>query len=101
MWRCFSLFLALALTACSTVARVDDSKVDRQLAFLRVGQVTRSEVIQRLGKPNKSYEGERIVSYRITESDDQVNYYSPQFCLMLVYAENDVLVRRSLISLQR
>jgi hypothetical protein len=101
MWLWFSLSLALTLTACSTVTRVGEAKASHQLPFLQVGRVTRSEVIQRLGKPSHSYEGGRIVSYQLKESDGHLQVdAAAQYCLMLVYAENDQLVRRSLIRLR-
>jgi hypothetical protein len=101
MWRCFCLSLALALTACQTVAKVDEAKAGPQLAFLQVGQVTRSEVILRLGDPSNSYEGGRIVSYRLKESNGHHPVgASDKFCLMLVYAKDDLVVRRSLLRLR-
>jgi len=101
MWRWFTVSLAIALAGCSTVTKVDEAQASHELGFLRVGQITRSEVVQRLGEPYQSYEGGRIVSYRLWESDGHLQVGAvPQFCLMLVYGGNDIVVRRSLIRLR-
>jgi len=100
--RCFVAVAALffLLGGCATRGPIDDPATIRELGFLQPG-VTRAEVEGRLGQPEQLYEGGRIATYAVVERDGRlatvVSPYGATYTLVVEYAPNGTVTRRSLL----
>jgi hypothetical protein len=68
--------------------------------FLVDGRSTRSEIEARLGAPDAAFEGRRIVTYALNEASVVVGGDRRRWAryeLVLVFDEQDVLMRHSVI----
>jgi hypothetical protein len=103
------LLLVALLMSCATTKMngMDGSRT--LLNFLEDGMTTREEVILKLGQPSRTYEAERILTYRIGNND--TGYFLPDplkradwagtsHSLVLVFDENSVLQKHSLVSVR-
>lgn len=106
-----SLFVALlagALSACATspVAPVEPGQVMRKLGFLRNGETTRREVLDRMGTTLASYEKDAMLTYLLY--GDELGGFSVgappargtlrgEYSLVLVFDAQDVLRKHSLV----
>jgi len=83
-----------------------------ELAFLRVGETTREEIVFRLGIPVARFEGDRILIYQVKfEDNGKVRLYAPRllgavglqdwewetFSLVCVFGADGVLLKLSLV----
>jgi hypothetical protein len=99
----------LLLVGCGTGQAIPGASRDL-LAFIEDGATTREEVVLRLGQPSASFEGDRILTYRIGEHATQ-GYYpivpnqlmpwqSVSHSLVLVFDEAGVLAKHSLVAVR-
>lgn len=95
-----SMFLIQTLTGCATETIGNKQLLD----FLQDGKTSREEVILHLAEPSATFEGGRIVTYRLDE--DTGGYvirgakghgWSEKFSLVLSFDEHGVLRRHSLV----
>lgn len=80
------------------------------LKFLHIGKTTREAVLLKLGQPSAAFEQEKILTYRLGEDTSQGYYVvSPKAALpwqnvrhslVLVFDDNGVLQRQSLVDVQ-
>jgi hypothetical protein len=91
------------LMGCVTRGPVDDPALIRKLGFLEAGGATRSEVEARLGAPVHTYESGRIATYTIGEREGHLSTdpsrYSTTYTLVIEYAPDGTIARRSLVRL--
>lgn len=112
--------MSLSFCGCAEhVVKVADAEVETKwLGFLEDGSITKQDVLLKLGLPAENFEGERILVYRLvlTENEGLVNLsryihqYEPlmdegpgtkgHFSLVLVFDDNHVLKRHSLLRLR-
>ncbi len=111
------LVAAAAVAAgCSHARPVPAAVSQKRLPFLADGSTTAEEVILKLGGPAAQFEGERILTYRLAVTGDEVVPVAPclppsgrgdprlaawregeMWSLVLVFDDRRVLVRHSLI----
>lgn len=110
----FTVCLLLVLLAgCWTMASRQASKTS--LDFLEDGKTTKEMVVSKLGPPTGTFEGDRIISYRLEKTKE--GYFvaelrarastqgipaglsgsEGQYSLVLVFDENHVLQKHSLV----
>ena len=95
----FSIFIfsTTIISSCAPKRKViDDADIFiGQWEFVKDVKITKQEIINRLGEPMSSYENGRIViySYRKEEKDKLYN-------LVLVFNDNNVLARHSIVQLR-
>ena len=80
------------------------------IEFLEDGLTTKKEAILELGYPSGKFEGERILTYRLSYSSEQkwrvrekVDPYDWQlvkYSLVLVFDDNNVLEKHSLVPIE-
>lgn len=77
------------------------------LDFLQLGTTRRTDVQLRLGEPNASFEGERILAYRLGRDDGGymlvkggAGWSRVRFNLMLAFDELGVLQRYTLVEIE-
>ena len=94
------IFLIMVLEGCATQPIGNKQLLD----FLNDGKTTREEVLLHLAEPSATFEGGRIVTFRIDE--DAGGYvirgakghgWSEKFSLVLSFDEHGVLRRHSLV----
>ena len=107
--------MLLAFVAgCATAASRHASKTS--LDFLEDGKTTKEAVILKLGPPPGTFEGEKIISYRLGKtkegyfvSDRVADPYVPpvwfsgiegKFSLVLIFDENQILQKHSLVQIK-
>lgn len=101
--------IALLLAGCTTGPVIPGASRDL-LEFLRDGSTTREEIVLRLGQPSASFEGDRILTYRIGKHEKQ-GYYPivpnqlmpwqyVRHSLVLVFDDAGVLEKHSLVAVQ-
>jgi hypothetical protein len=66
--------------------------------FLREGKTTKAEIESKLGKPSQQFENGRIWTYRLIGG--QMVYENPQYSLVLVFDDKDILNQHRLIRLR-
>lgn len=108
--------LGVALIACGLLSgcfsgrieRVSDKDELRQLGFLKSGEVSRSEIEHRLGRPDAIYEGGRIVTYMLRKRKNHFEVVAAptgsgvnDYRLVLVFRSDDLLDQWSLIDRSR
>jgi hypothetical protein len=100
--RLSGIGLAL-LAACSAPGLQGQADL---LGFLQDGATRREEVHTRLGEPNASYEGDRILAYRLVRDEAGyvlvrgrrlVDWREVRYNLMLAFDAQGVLRRHALI----
>jgi len=97
---------------CSYNMPLDTATVSEQFPFLRQGETTRQEVLNRMGLPMASYESDRILIFSMIENHSlkrfQVGYDSMPgravatalYHLVLVFDSKGRLERHSLVRVQ-
>ena len=99
-WTVLCMFLLQTLTGCATETIGNKQLLD----FLQDGKTSREEVILHLAEPSATFDGGRIVTYRLDE--DTGGYmiqgakgqgWSGKFSLVLSFDEHGVLRRHSLV----
>lgn len=95
--------LLAALGGCATAPIGKRDLLD----FLQDGKTTREEVFVHLAEPSATFEGERILTYRLEEDEGGYSLlgarsqnWSGKYSLVLVFDENGVLRRHSLVRVQ-
>ena len=99
-WMVLCMLLIQTLTGCAT-----EPIGNRQLLdFLQDGKTSREEVILHLAEPSASFEGGRIVTYRLDEDtggytirNAKSDGWSEKFSLVLSFDEHGVLHKHSLV----
>jgi hypothetical protein len=80
---------------------VDDPALIGKLGFLEPGAAARGEVEARLGPPEHTYESGRIATYTIGEREGHLTtsppVYSTTYTLVIEYAPDGTVARRSLV----
>jgi len=114
------LLLLSAYGCAGHTVKVADAEVETKwLGFLKDGSTTKQDVLLKLGLPAEHFEGERILVYRLspagTEGLMNVSRYIrrseplygeypageySQFSLVLVFDDNHILRRHSLLKLR-
>ena len=97
--------LVVLLSACSstTVSPVDPSIAIKKFGFLRDGETTKQEVLDRMGHPLGVHGTDRTLTYRVFENvlgkiDLGVSEYPrTEYALVLMFNDKDVLRQHSLI----
>lgn len=101
VWLLASLFLAILGCASNPVGN------KQLLSFLQDGVTTREEIYLRLAEPNATFEGGRILTYRLDE--DGSGYvlqkrvgrgFTGKYSLVLAIDEQDILRRHSLVRIK-
>ena len=114
-----TLGLVVLVAGCATTAVIPGAREDL-LAFLRVGETTRQEVILKFGQPSASFEHETILTYRVGHEARQGYYIitpkvltgqqlgkvqatsweSVAYSLVLVFDGNGILQKQNLVPVQ-
>lgn len=119
-----SISVFLMLMSCVPLTMQPEKLRQKWLPFLQEGSTTKEDVLLELGIPSAQFQGDRILAYRLTDVECQV--YSFRHCekeglvtidmlgpeessgwraawynLILVFDENDVLKKLSLIGVRR
>lgn len=98
------LLLLPLLSGCATTRVLADKTL---LDFLEDGKTSKQVAVIRLGQPSATFEGERIVTYRI--GSDKKGYFlragpdgwaRTKFSLVLMFDENNVLQKHSLVEVR-
>jgi len=116
----------MALHGCSAPETrvIDNQEVESNFSFIRDGEITRSEILKRLGQPASYYEDGRVVIYWLQEDSNGVlqvttknstalsinnrSYLhnleygtkeskSGYYNLVLIFTDNDILEEHSLV----
>jgi hypothetical protein len=84
-----------------------------RIAFIEIGRTSRSEALSRLGPPFATYQGDRVLTWRLTKSESgglvstsqTASPGEPQLIadyeLVLVFGRSGYLDRNSLVALRR
>lgn len=107
--RFFVLFITVLLLSCSHhIAKINEIEATKLLPFIQDGITSKQDVINRLGRPIASYEGGRIFIYFMADRgekqlevfyyENEKQYITYQFQLVLVFDPNNLLERHSLVS---
>lgn len=99
-----TLLVAL-LSACSgtTVSPVDPSIAIKKFGFLRDGETTKLEVLDRMGPSSRVHETDRTLTYSVFENElgkidlGGSEYSRGAYSLVLIFNDKDVLRQHSLI----
>jgi hypothetical protein len=94
--------LVAALQGCASTPRGQSDL----LSFLEPGSTTREAAIVRLGTPNLTYEGGRILTYWV--NSDEGGLYTaplmvtdwPKYSLVLVFRSDGLLERHALVAVR-
>ena len=114
----WAIFGVLLLSGCESTDPMKELKdphefIDQEYAFLQEGEISREEVLVRLGPPSAQFEGDRIFTYQIVpvfpagrwvfgapklNSATGLREWEDFTCsLVLVFNANGMLERRSLV----
>lgn len=106
----FIMVIVIATANCSQhVVQVEDQDLSKCFPFIRNDITSKQEILNRLGDPSNSYEGGRIISYLVFDGEGRKpkgiycekrisdNTAVAVYNLILVFRENNVLKRHSLI----
>ena len=109
----FILMIITAIVNCSQhIVQVEDQDFSKCFPFIRNDITSKQEILNRLGDPNNSYEGGRIISYLVFEGKGrkpkgincEKNIWDKTkvavFNLVLVFGQNNVLKRHSLVRIR-
>ena len=93
MRTCFFLSLPMFLHGCSTPETriLDHQVIASNLPFIRVGEITRSEILDQLGKPASFFEDGMIVIYWLVENDNGVLEVVPKNATAIRLLEHSVI----------
>ena len=100
--RAHALLIVVLVGACASTGPRPDREL---LSFLATQETTRDEVIAELGPPSAAIDSDRILTYRIGGSEqrglwirgERENWYMTTFSLVLVFDEDGLLQRHSLV----
>lgn len=102
--RKVSLLIILVAACTPTLGRKD------LLSFIEEGKTTREQVFLTLGEPAASYEGGRILCFRLGHDDggdyivlagsDTIRFTGVKTSLVLIFDEKGVLRRHSLVQVK-
>jgi hypothetical protein len=106
-----TFLLLLLLAGCATTRSPAGGSVEKTfLEFLEDGKTTRQMVILKLGQPSATFEGERILTYRIGSDENgyfvldrhpdwlvRYDWTGTKFSLVLIFDEHDVLQKHSMV----
>ena len=98
-------WLVVLQSACSniTASPVDPSIAIKKFGFLRDGETTKQEVLDRMGPPVGVNETDRTLTYRVFENElgkidlGVSEYLRAEYSLVLIFNDKDVLRQHSLI----
>ncbi len=99
-----TLLLVLPVASCSPRVRAVQTVPDA-LPFIADGRTSRSEIRGVFGLPSRSFESDRIVTYRLRRDGDAFKaaprYEEPDapYELVLVFDARHIVVRHSLVQL--
>ena len=101
----FATYLLLPLVAgCATTRLLADKTL---LDFLEEGKTSRQMVMLKLGQPSGNFEGERIVTYRLGSGKNGYfllagagSWAGTKFSLVLIFDENNVLQKHSMVQVR-
>ncbi len=94
-----ALVLAAPCTACLSDSYRHRVPLPERLAWLHEGTTERSEVLERLGPPQRSFENERIQTWDVCwEPVDEG--WDPHHTLVLVFDASQRIVRASLVNFE-
>ncbi len=117
--KCFLvLAAALALAGCATTTPppLTTSKSPDLVSSLTDGKTTKEQAILRLGQPSGRFEAGKILTYRLGYESTNHDYivrerqpgaygwptwYVTQFSMVLVFDDNGVLQKHSLVKVNR
>jgi len=102
------LVVALAMLAavgCATHPPVGRADL---LEFLHDGTTSRADVILKLGPPNRTFENNRIASWRLAKDEagyflvapTPTGWYGARYELVVVFTANDVMEQHSLVEIR-
>ena len=102
-------FIALIISGCAANEHPippDESIIE----FLEDGVTTKKEAILKLGFPTGQFDGERILTYRLSYSKEHqwrvrekvvpYDWRAVKYSLVLVFDDNNILEKHSLISIE-
>jgi hypothetical protein len=93
--------LMVTVTGCMAPPLTKAELENGPLSFIRDGSTTREEVILHLGPPSAEFEGNRILTYRISHDPAATAGLSvsggEQYHLILVFDTRNVLTKHSLV----
>ena len=106
--RFFVLVIIALLLSCSHhLVKINEIEATKLLQFIQDGITSKQDVISRLGRPIASYEGGRIFIYFMADRggnqlevfyyENEEQYKTYQFQLVLVFDPNNLLERHSLV----
>ena len=103
--------LLFLLAGCATTSPPAEKIAEKAfLEFLEDGKASKQAVILKLGQPSGTFEGEKIVTYRIGKDDQGyfvvdrqrtalalTNWTGTRFSLVLIFDEHNILQKHSLV----
>ena len=110
--RLAAYLLLPVLAGCATSRLLADKTL---LEFLEDGKTSKHMVILKLGQPSGTFDGEKIVTYRIGAEEKEEGYFvlnlqggppvpgrwtGAKFSLVLIFDEHNVLQKHSLVPVQ-
>lgn len=107
------------LVGCATTSPLAEKTAEKSaektfLESLEDGKTSKQMVILKLGQPSATFEGERILTYRIGKDDygffaldrltgefvRNVSWTGTKFSLVLIFDENNVLQKHSMVQVR-
>ena len=99
------------LASCATTSPVAERIAEKTfLEFLEDGKTSKQAVLLKFGQPSGTFQGERILTYRIgrdekgffmldrqTGAPVPYGWYETKFSLVLIFDENNVLQKHSMV----
>jgi hypothetical protein len=105
--RALRLLVAAAFVALAGCATQPPRGQGNLLEFLRDGETSRTDVYLKLGTPSRTYETNRIASWRLDK--DEAGYFlvssssgwrGTRYELVVVFGTDDVVKRHSLVEIR-
>jgi hypothetical protein len=110
--KTFGGLILLLLLGCATPGPVGPVPDKGLLDFLEDGKTTKEMAFEKLGQPSGTYENGRILTYRIGNeegkgyyiegagSSGQMLFKKSKHSLVLIFNDNGILERHSLVSVR-
>lgn len=100
-----AVVLIFSLVGCATTPRFSDRTL---LSFLKNGTTTKETVFLKLGHPSGTFNGERIVTYKLGGDNEKgffvldrvTGWTEAKYNLVLIFDENNLLSNHSLVQVR-
>ena len=104
-FRIAAAIFLFTLTGCATTSQFSDRTL---LAFLENGTTTKERVFLKLGQPSGTFNGERIVTYKLGGDSEKgffvldrvTGWTEAKYNLVLIFDENNLLSNFSLVQVR-